>query len=70
MPVNKDSFKERPNISIEEKFKAIYNLIRPELPLAGGICVVAGQIIILHTLPSLFIGFMGFLPDSLFPVQL
>jgi geranylgeranylglycerol-phosphate geranylgeranyltransferase len=61
MPVNNDSLKKKHTIPFKEKGKAIYNLIRPEVPLAGGICVIAGQIIVLHTLPTLFIGLMGFL---------
>ena len=60
MSVKNNSFKKN-NISFKEKAKAIYDLIRPELPLAGGICVITGQIIVLHTLPTLFIGVMGFL---------
>lgn len=43
-----------------EKLKAIIQLIRPELPLAGGICVIAGQIIVLQNLPSLYVGLLGF----------
>lgn len=61
MAVNNNTLHEKPDISFKEKSKAIYNLIRPELPLAGGICVIAGQIIVLHTLPTFFIGIMGFL---------
>lgn len=61
MPVSNNSLSTRRTTKFKEKIKAIYNLIRPELPLAGGICVVAGQIIVLHTLPTLFIGLMGFL---------
>jgi geranylgeranylglycerol-phosphate geranylgeranyltransferase len=61
MAVKNNILHENPNISYKEKCKAIYDLIRPELPLAGGICVVAGQIIVLHTLPTIFIGLMGFL---------
>ena len=61
MAVTNDPIKERNKISLKEKTEAIYNLVRPELPLAGGICVIAGQIIVLHTLPTLFIGLMGFL---------
>ncbi|MCE7699767.1 MAG: UbiA family prenyltransferase, partial [Methanobacterium paludis] len=47
--------------SFANKSKAIWDILRPELPLAGGICVIAGQIIVLQTLPSLFVGVMGFL---------
>lgn len=45
----------------EDKAKAISDLVRPELPLAAGICVVAGQIIGSESLPSLFSVLMGFL---------
>jgi geranylgeranylglycerol-phosphate geranylgeranyltransferase len=61
MAVNNDSFKDRQFKLFMAKFKAIYHLIRPELPLAGGICVIAGQIIVLQTLPTFFVGLMGFL---------
>jgi geranylgeranylglycerol-phosphate geranylgeranyltransferase len=44
-----------------KKLKAIIDLIRPELPLAGGICVIAGQIIVLQQLPTLNVGVLGFL---------
>ncbi len=46
---------------LKQKSRAIFDLIRPELPLAGGICVVTGEIIALGNLPTLFIGIMGFL---------
>ena len=62
MASNNKSSNEKSKISYKKKFKAIYNLIRPKLPLSGGICVVAGQILlVLHTLPTLFIGVLGFL---------
>lgn len=48
-----------------EKIKATLDLIRPELPLAGGICVLAGQIIVLQNLPSLSTGLLGFLTGVL-----
>lgn len=48
-----------------EKLKAVAQLIRPELPLAGGICVIAGQIIVLHGLPTLSTGLLGFLSGFL-----
>lgn len=48
-----------------EKLKAIIDLVRPELPLAGGICVIAGQIIVLQDLPSLNLGLLGFLSGFL-----
>jgi geranylgeranylglycerol-phosphate geranylgeranyltransferase len=46
---------------IRAKARAIFDLMRPELPLAGGICIVAGEIIALGTLPPAFVGLMGFL---------
>lgn len=55
-PSNKGHFR-----SFIAKFKTVSDLIRPELPLAGGICVIAGQIIVLQTLPTFFVGIMGFL---------
>ena len=43
------------------KAKAIADLMKPELPLAAGICVVAGEMIASETLLTIFDGFMGFL---------
>ncbi|MTK63852.1 MAG: prenyltransferase [Methanobacterium sp.] len=40
-------------------------LIRPELPIAGGICVIAGQIIVLQSFPNLGVGLLGFLTGFL-----
>jgi geranylgeranylglycerol-phosphate geranylgeranyltransferase len=48
-------------MNIRAKAKAIADLVRPELPLAGGIGVIAGQIIALETFPTVFLGLMGFL---------
>ena len=61
MALTNNSSYGKSKISYKEKSKAIYNLIRLELPLSGGICVIAGQIIVLHALPTFFIGLMGFL---------
>lgn len=61
MAVNNDPLTNRYNKSFMAKFKAVTDLIRPELPLAGGICVIAGQIIVLQTFPPFFVGIMGFL---------
>ncbi|MDD1761586.1 MAG: prenyltransferase, partial [Methanothrix sp.] len=36
-------------------------MVKPELPLAAGICVVAGEIIGSESLPTFFVGLMGFL---------
>lgn len=49
------------NVPFKEKLKAVYELLRVELPIAGGICIVAGQIIVLQGLPSIVIGILGFL---------
>lgn len=43
------------------KARAIFDLVKPELPLAAGICVVAGEVIASKTIPPLFVGLMGFL---------
>ena len=59
--LNNDPSRNMSNKSFTAKFKAVYDLVRPELPLAGGICVIAGQIIVLQTLPTFFVGIMGFL---------
>ena len=48
-------------MSVRAKARAISDLVRPELPLTGGICVIAGQIIASETLPTVFVGLMGFL---------
>ena len=44
-----------------DKIKAIIRLFRPDLSLAAGICVVAGQILAAGRLPSLVVGLAGFL---------
>ena len=43
------------------KVRALADLVRPELPLAAGVCVVAGEIIGAGSLPSLSAGLLGFL---------
>jgi geranylgeranylglycerol-phosphate geranylgeranyltransferase len=43
------------------KARAISDLVKPELPLAAGICVLAGEILASKTPPSIFVGLMGFL---------
>lgn len=50
-----------PEMSVRAKARALSDLIRPELPIAGGIGVLAGKIIALHALPSAFVGVLGFL---------
>lgn len=47
--------------SITAKAIAIHDLVKPELPIAAGICVVAGEIIASKNLPTIFVGLMGFL---------
>ena len=48
-------------LSPVQKARAISDLVKPELPIAAGVCVVAGQIIATGAFPSAFIGIMGFL---------
>jgi len=51
--------------TIRDKAKAMADLVKPELPLAAGICVVAGEIIGSEDLPTVFVGLMGFLTGFL-----
>jgi geranylgeranylglycerol-phosphate geranylgeranyltransferase len=48
-------------MTILHKSRAMIQLIRPELPLAAGVCVVVGQAIALGKLPQLFVVLLGFL---------
>ncbi|MGZ7167765.1 MAG: hypothetical protein ACXVIP_05120 [Halobacteriota archaeon] len=50
-----------PATSVRAKMKALSDLIRPGLPIGGGVGVLAGQIIALQALPSALMGAMGFL---------
>jgi len=43
-----------------KKLKGFIQLLRPELPIAAGICVVMGQLFALGNFASLFITFSGF----------
>lgn len=43
------------------KARAIGDLVKPELPIVAGVCVVAGQIIASESIPSIFTALMGFL---------
>jgi len=43
------------------KVKAVSDLLKTELPLAAGTCVVAGEILAFGSLPSFFEAFLGFL---------
>lgn len=51
--------------TIRNKASAIADLVKPELPLSAGICVVAGEIIGSESLPTFFVGLMGFLTGFL-----
>ena len=44
-----------------KKVRSLIEISRPDLTLAGGLCVITGQIISMHGLPSPFVGLMGFL---------
>jgi geranylgeranylglycerol-phosphate geranylgeranyltransferase len=48
-------------VNLTSKAKAVSDLLKTELPLAAGICVVAGEILALGHLPSLTIAVLGFL---------
>jgi geranylgeranylglycerol-phosphate geranylgeranyltransferase len=43
-----------------KKINALIRLFRPELPLAAGICVTAGQVLAAGRLPPLAVGILGF----------
>ncbi len=47
-------------MSVLEKSKALLQLIRPELPVSAGICVVVGQTIALGEIPPIVDLVMGF----------
>lgn len=49
------------SINITAKARAFYDLVKPELPIAAGICVIVGQVIASHGLPPAFILVTGFL---------
>jgi geranylgeranylglycerol-phosphate geranylgeranyltransferase len=46
---------------LSKKMRGMIRLFRPELPLAAGICVIAGQVLASGRLPPLQIGILGFL---------
>lgn len=48
-------------MTIQQKSKAMILLIRPDLPISAGICVVIGQAIALGALPPLPLIWLGFL---------
>lgn len=47
-------------MNIRQKIRAMFQLIRPELPASAGICVVVGQALALGTLPALPQVVLGF----------
>jgi geranylgeranylglycerol-phosphate geranylgeranyltransferase len=47
-------------MTIQQKSRAMIQLIRPELPLAAGVCVVVGQAIALGELPPISVVGLGF----------
>ena len=43
------------------KIKGMIRLFRPDLSLAAGVCVLAGQVLTVGTLPPLWVGVLGFI---------
>ena len=50
-----------PGTGIAAKAKAMHDLVKPELPSAAGVCVVAGEVIASGSVPEASIGILGFL---------
>jgi geranylgeranylglycerol-phosphate geranylgeranyltransferase len=48
-------------MEIQRKIKGSIQIIRPELPLAAGMCVIIGELLGLGALPSLHTAMLGFL---------
>lgn len=48
------------SVSFAAKARAIYDLVKPELPIAAGICVVAGEVIASENVPTAFVALNGF----------
>lgn len=48
-------------ITLKKKIKGMIRLFRPELPLAAGICVIAGELLALGRLPSVHSLIYGFI---------
>ena len=46
---------------IKAKVRAVSDLVKPELPIAAGICVIAGEILALRHFPSAVDALFGFL---------
>ncbi len=47
-------------MALAQKMKALIQIIRPELPISAGICVLIGQIIAMGYLPPLPVAVLGF----------
>lgn len=52
-------------MKVRTRIKAFLDLLKPELPLAAGICVIAGEIIGLGHVPTIMQLFLGFLTGFL-----
>ena len=48
-------------LKIRSKVRAVSDLVKMELPIAAGICVIAGEILALRHLPTLSEALLGFL---------
>jgi geranylgeranylglycerol-phosphate geranylgeranyltransferase len=61
--LNSKKMKRRHNklTKINSKLKAVSDLLKTELPLAAGICVIAGELLALGHFPSISEAFLGFL---------
>jgi geranylgeranylglycerol-phosphate geranylgeranyltransferase len=47
--------------NLRSKVFAISDLIKPELPFAAGVCVIAGEVLALGRLPDVTPSILGFL---------
>ena len=52
-------------LKVRTRITAFLDLLKPELPLAAGICVIAGEIIGLGHVPTVMQLFLGFLTGFL-----
>ena len=50
-----------PGTGVAAKAKAVHDLVKPELPVAAGVCVVVGEVIASGALPDVTILILGFL---------
>lgn len=48
------------SVSFSARARAIYDLVKPELPIAAGICVVAGEVIASENVPTAFVSLKWF----------